>query len=78
MIAVSDFQLITEIAHGGVTAVLMVGLVFVWRAYQAALRANSAYQKEFLTHMAELSQIPTALDRLRTEVLQELRVLRIH
>jgi hypothetical protein len=74
----TDFQLIEEITHGSVTAVLGLGLVFVWRAYQAALSANSAYQKEFLTHVSELSQIPEALDRLRNEVLDELRDLRRH
>jgi len=73
MLAGTDLQLIGEILHGGVTLVLMVGLTFVWRAYQAALLANSAYQRECLTHIAELSQIPEALDRLRTEVLQQLR-----
>lgn len=78
MLAGLDFQLITEIAHGSATVILAVGLVFVWRAYQAALSGNSAYQKEFLTHMGELGQIPTALDRLRTEVLDELRDLRRH
>jgi len=72
----TDFQLIEEITHGSVTAVLGLALVFVWRAYQAALMANSSYQKEFLTHVAELNQIPEALDRLRSEVLQELRDLR--
>jgi len=69
----TDFQLIEEITHGSVTAALAVGLVFVWRAYQAALTANSAYQRECLTHIGELSQIPEALDRQRTEVLQQLR-----
>lgn len=78
MLAGTDLQLIEEIAHGGVTAVLTVGLVFVWRAYQSALNANSAYQKEFLTHMGELSQIPEALDRLRCEVMDELRDMRRH
>ncbi len=69
----TDLQLIEEIAHSGVTVILIVGLGFVWRAYQAALAANSVYQKECWTHIAELSQIPDALDRLRTEVLQQLR-----
>jgi tRNA threonylcarbamoyladenosine modification (KEOPS) complex Cgi121 subunit len=76
MIAPSDLQLIEEITHGGVTVLLMVGLGFVWRAWQAERSANSAYQREFLTHVAELNQIPEALDRLRTEVLNELRDLR--
>lgn len=76
MLAGLDFQLITEITHGSATAILAVGLVFVWRAYQAAVAANSSYQKEFLTHIAELSQIPEALDRLRNEVLSELRDMR--
>jgi hypothetical protein len=78
MLAGTDLQLIEEITHGGITAVLGVGLVFVWRAYQASLNANSAYQKEFLTHISELSQIPEALDRLRNEVLDELRDMRRH
>ncbi len=76
MIAGTDLQSIEEIAHGGVTVLLMVGLGFVWRAYQAALAANSVYQKECLTHIADLSQIPDALDRLRSEVLDELRDMR--
>lgn len=76
MLAASDLPSITEIAHGGLTAVLMVGIVYLWRAYQASLSANSAYQKEFLTHAGELSQIPEALDRLRTEIMDELRDLR--
>lgn len=76
MLAGIDLPVIEEIAHGSVTAVLLVGIVFVWRAYQAALSANSAYQKEFSTHVGELNQIPEALDRLRNEVLQELRGLR--
>ncbi len=78
MLAALDLPMIEEIAHGSVTLVLAVGLGFVWRAYQASLEANSAYQKEFLTHMGELSQIPEALDRLRQEVLNELRDLRRH
>ncbi len=78
MIAPSDFQLIEEITHGGVTVLLMVGLGFVWRAWQAERSANSAYQREFLTHVAELNQIPEALDRLRTEVMSDLRDLRRH
>ncbi len=78
MLAGLDFQLITEITHGSATAILAVGLAFVWRAYQAAVAANSAYQKELLSHMGELSQIPVALDRLRCEVLDELRDMRRH
>jgi hypothetical protein len=78
MLAGTDFQLIEEITHGSVTAVLAIGVVFLWRAYQAAVLANSAYQKEFLTHVSELNQIPDALDRLRSEVLQELRDMRRH
>lgn len=78
MIAASDLQMIEEITHGGVTVLLMVGLGFVWRAWQAERTANSSYQREFLTHVAELNQIPEALDRLRTEVLMELRDMRRH
>ena len=78
MLAGIDLQQIQEIAHGSVTLLLMVGLAFVWRAWQAERAANSAYQREFLMHVAELNQIPEALDRLRTEVLQELRDLRRH
>ena len=76
MLAGLDLRTIEEITHGGVTALLMVGLVFVWRAWQAERTANSSYQREFLTHVGELNQIPEALDRLRTEVMQELRDLR--
>lgn len=71
-----DLQIIQEILHGGVTVLLMIGLGFVWRAWQAERAANSAYQREFLEHVGELNQIPDALDRLRTEVLQELRDIR--
>ncbi len=78
MLAGLDLQQIEEITHGGVTLLLMVGLIFVWRAWQAERLANSSYQREFLTHVAELNQIPEALDRLRTEVMQELRDLRRH
>ena len=78
MLAGIDLQAIQEIVHGSATVILAVGLVFVWRAYQASLGANSAYQKEFLEHIAELSQIPEALDRLRNEVLNELRDMRRH
>ena len=78
MLAGLDLPSIEEITHGSVTAVLGVGIVILWRAYQAAVAANSAYQKEFLSHMGELSQIPEALDRLRQEVLLELRDLRRH
>jgi tRNA threonylcarbamoyladenosine modification (KEOPS) complex Cgi121 subunit len=78
MLAGLDLQQIEEITHGGVTLLLMVGLIFVWRAWQAERTANSSYQREFLTHVAELNQIPEALDRLRNEVLQELRDLRRH
>lgn len=76
MIAGVDFQTIAELTHGGVTALLMVGIAFVWRAWQAERAANSAYQREFLEHVGELNQIPEALDRLRNEVLQELRDIR--
>lgn len=78
MLAGVDLQTVQEIAHGSATLLLAIAVVFLWRAYQAALNANSAYQKEFLTHMAELSQIPDALDRLRCEVLDELRDMRRH
>lgn len=78
MLAGIDLQVLAEIAHGSLTTALLVGLVFVWRAYQASLTANSAYQKEFLTHVGELNQIPEALDRLRNEVLQALRDMRRH
>lgn len=78
MLAGTDFQTLEEITHGGVTVLLMVGLGFVWRAWQAERTANSSYQREFLTHVAELNQIPEALDRLRNEVLSELRDLRRH
>jgi predicted negative regulator of RcsB-dependent stress response len=76
MLAAIDLPLIEELTHGGVTLLLTVGLVFVWRAWQAERTANSSYQREFLTHVAELNQIPEALDRLRQEVLQELRDIR--
>lgn len=78
MLAALDFPMIEEITHGGVTVILTVGLAFVWRAWQTERAANSSYQREMLTHVAELNQIPDALDRLRTEVLQELRDLRRH
>ncbi len=73
---VSELGWIQELTHLGVSVVLAVGLTMVWRAWQAERRANSAYQREFLTHVAELNQIPEALDRLRTEVLMALRLLR--
>jgi hypothetical protein len=76
MLAALDLPMIEEITHGSVTAVLGVAVVILWRAYQAAVAANSAYQKDSLQHIAELSQIPTALDRLRNEILDELRDMR--
>ena len=53
MLAGLDLPQIEEITHGGVTVLLMLGLAFVWRAWQAERAANSAYQREFLTHVAE-------------------------
>jgi hypothetical protein len=71
-----DLKVLEELTHGGVTLILLVGIVFLWRAWQAEREANSAYTREFIGHVAEMNQIPEALDRLRTDVLTELRELR--
>ncbi len=65
-----------ELSHVGVTALLGLAVGILWRAWRAEREANSSYQREFISHVAELNQIPDALDRLRTETLAELRALR--
>lgn len=49
-------------------AYLVVGIL--WRALTAERKTNVAWQNENFKTMATFSQIPAAIDRLRTEVIQ--------
>jgi hypothetical protein len=73
MMAVSELAWAEELSHAGVTALLMLAVAILWRSLLAERKANSDYSREFITHVAELNQIPEAIDRLRTDMLNELR-----
>lgn len=73
MFVTSELAWAEELSHVGVTVLLMLAVAILWRSWQAERKANSDYTKEFVTHVAELNQIPEAIDRLRTDVLNELR-----
>lgn len=76
MFVVADLAWAEEISHIGVTTLLGVAVGILWRSWHAERKANSDYTKEFVTHVAEMNQIPEAIDRLRTDIMDELRAWR--
>ncbi len=73
MDAANPFSWVEPVTHLGVPGFLTLGIVALWRAYQAEREANMDWQREAIQHQAQLEQIPQALDRLRTETIQEIR-----
>jgi len=57
-----------QIEYTSLVAVLIAGIVTLWKALAKKDDQIQTLTKEMITHTDSLNQIPPALDRLRTDV----------
>ncbi len=71
--AVNPYSWVEPVTHLGAPGLLIIAVVTLWRAREAERIENIANQKEMLKHQTVMEQLPAALDRLRTDTIQEIR-----